>query len=151
MSFLIPIQTPWLVSGACVARVCFIPWVGMTTVYPPNVAYKIISVCHVTLRFHMFRTCSHLFVVTRQRTTHLFRYRDRTLLNCVKSSLLKTNKFSKISFVVSDFLSIGLCCTPPSKTDHVALVSVHFCETSHAVRHTRKKHQHCGTLTFAPP
>ena len=149
MSFLIPIQTLWLVSGACVARVCFIPWVGMTTVCPPNVACKIISVCHVTLRFHMFRTCSHLFVVTRQRTTHLFRYRDRTLLNCVKNSQHKTNKFSKISSVVLDFLSIGLCCTPPSKTDHVALVSVHFCETSHAVRHTRKKHQHCGTLTFA--
>ena len=149
MSFLIPIQTLWLVSGACVARVCFIPWVGMTTVYPPNAVYKIISVCHVTLRFHMFRTCSHLFVVTRQRTTHLFRYRDRTLLNCVKNSQHKTNKFSKISSVVLDFLSIGLCCTPPSKTDHVALVSVHFCETSHAVRHTRKKHQHCGTLTFA--
>ena len=150
MSFLIPIQTPWLVSGACVARVCFIPWVGMTTVCPPNVAYKIISVCHVTLRFHMFRTCSHRFVVTLRRTTHLFRYRDRTLLNCVKSSLLKTNKFSKISFVVSDFLSIGPCYTPPSKTDHVAPANVHFCETSHAVRHTRKKHQRCGTLTFVP-
>ncbi|CAB4368310.1 unannotated protein [freshwater metagenome] len=148
-SFPIPTQTPWLASGACAAKACFIRWAGMTTVCRPNGVYRIITACRVMRRLPTLRTSSHRFAVTHQKIIALFRSLDPTSLSCVKNSQLKTKRSLKIYSAVLAYQSTGRCCTPQLKTAHVVRANVLSCATLHAVRHTHKKHQHCGTLIFA--
>ena len=146
----IPIPTPWLASGVCAVRACFIRWAGTTTDCLQSDAYRTTTACHVMRQLPMLRTSSRRFVVTRQKIIVLFPFRVRISLSCAKNSQQKTKRFSKICSVVLDFQSTGHCCTPPLKTVHVAQASVASCATLLVVRRTHKKHQHCGTLIFAP-
>ena len=146
--FPIPIQTQWLAFGACVEKVCFTRWAGMTTACQPSVEYRITTACHVMRRLHTSRISTHRFAVTHRRTTERFPFRVRTSLSCAKNSRQKTKRFSKICSVVSAYQSTGRCCTPLLKTVHVAQANERSCATLHVARRTRKKRQHCGTLIF---
>ena len=149
MFFPIPTPTPWLDSGECAARACFIRWAGMTMDCPPSDAYRIISVCHVMRQLRMSPTFSLHSGATHQKIIARSPFHVPTSLSCAKNSQQKTKRFSKIYSAVLAYLSTGHCCTPLLKTARVVRANALFCAILHAVRHIHKKRQHYGTLIFA--
>ena len=146
MFFHIHTPTPLRGFGACVARPSSTPWVGMTTVCPPNVVYKIITASHAMLQCLTLQTSRHHSKVSRQKITSHFLFHGRTSLSCATYSHTKMRKFLKNFSVDLVCLLTGRCSTQPLKNAAAKQVNAHFLTTCNAVRRTCKKLQHCGML-----